>query len=291
MYSGLQVIAIIGSSGQLGQDLLRVFGDRAVALSHTDLDVTSIDQLNDAFGSLRPEWVINCAAFHRVEECELNAALSLEVNAVGAWNVAKAAASIGAGVVFYSTDYVHSGRGRERCNPYSEYDVPEPLNVYGISKLAGEKLVARCNPKHLVIRSAGLYGTVTSRKGWTFPELMIHKARTEGYLRVVADQVLSPTFTVDLARMTLELISQNASGLFHVANSGECSWFEFARRVIALANIQVSIEPIDTILSPDRALRPNYSALTSERIQEFGVQPLRTWSAALECYLRDKGIF
>lgn len=284
-------VAVIGSTGQLGQDLMRVFGEDAAGLSHQDLDVTDGVGVASAIQSLRPDWVINTSAFHRVDDCETNPALSFAVNAVGASNVARAAADIGAGVAFFSTDYVFGGQeDRERGNPYEESDEPKPLNVYGVSKAAGEQLVMQANPRHIVVRSAGLYGTATSRKGWTFPELMINKARTDGKVSVVTDQVLSPTNTADLAQKTKELVEHDAAGLFHLTNEGECSWFEFARGAFGLAGIEVEMEPIETGETRRRAHRPSYSALATTRLTDAGLSPMRPWEEALEDYLRAKGL-
>jgi dTDP-4-dehydrorhamnose reductase len=243
-----------------------------------------------AMHSLRPDWVLNTAAFHRVDDCETNPALAFAANALGAFNVARAAADVGAGVVFFSTDYVFGGEERERNNPYDEWDNVQPLNVYGVSKAAGEQLVMQANARHVVVRSAGLYGTATSRKGWTFPELMINKAKTDGMVRVVSDQALSPTFTADLAQKTKELVEEEASGLFHLTNAGECSWFEFARAVFDLAGIEVEMEPIETGETQRRARRPSYSALRTTRVPEAGLSPLRPWEEALDAYLRAKGL-
>jgi dTDP-4-dehydrorhamnose reductase len=162
--------------------------------------------------------------------------------------------------------------------------------VYGASKVAGEQLVVQANPRYLVLRSAGLYGTATSRKGWTFPELMINKARTDGSVRVVTDQVLSPTYTADLAGKTKELVEQDATGLFHLTNSGECSWFEFARGAFELAGVEAEMEPIGSAEMRQRARRPSYSALTSARLGKVGLEPMRPWEDALEDYLRAKGV-
>jgi dTDP-4-dehydrorhamnose reductase len=267
--------AVIGSTGQLGQDLMRAFGEETVGLTHQDLDVTDGVGVASAMHSLRPDWVLNTAAFHRVDDCETNPALAFAANALGAFNVARAAADVGAGVVFFSTDYVFGGEERERDNPYEEGDEVQPLNVYGISKAAGEQLVMQANARHVVVRSAGLYGTATSRKGWTFPELMINKAKTDGMVRVVSDQALSPTFTADLAQKTKELVEEEASGLFHLTNAGECSWFEFARAVFDLAGVEVEMEPIETGETQRRARRPSYSALRTTRVPEAGLSPLR----------------
>ena len=283
-------VAVIGSTGQLGQDLMRALGEDAVGFSHQDLDVTDGVGLASAMHALRPDWVLNTAAFHRVDDCEINPTLAFAVNALGALNVARAASDVGAGVVFYSTDYVFGGGGREPGHPYAEGDEPYPLNVYGVSKVAGEQLVMQANARHIVVRSAGLYGTATSRKGWTFPELMLNKARTEGIVRVVTDQVLSPTYTADLAQKTRELIERDAVGLFHLTNAGECSWFEFARGAFELAGVEVKMEPIDTGQTRRRAHRPSYSALTAARLEEVGLSPLRPWREALGDYLRAKGL-
>ena len=283
-------VAVIGSTGQFGQDLMWVFGEEAVEFAHRDLDVTDETGVVSTIQSARPDWVLNTAAFHRVDDCELDPATSFAVNATGALNVARAAAEIGSGVVFYSSDYVFGGEERQRDQAYEEGDRPDPLSVYGTTKVAGEQLVAQANERHLVVRSAGLYGTATSRKGWTFPELMINKARSDGAVRVVTDQVLSPTFTADLAQKTKELIEHDASGLFHLTNAGECSWFEFARGAFDIAGVEAEMEPIGSEQLKQRARRPPYSALDSARLAAVGVSPMRPWEEALEDYLNQKGV-
>jgi dTDP-4-dehydrorhamnose reductase len=281
---------VIGSSGQLGQDLMNTFGEESVGLTHADVDVTDGIGVSRIVREQRPDWVVNTAAFHRVDDCELNPTLAFAVNAVGAANVARAANEIGAGVVFYSTDYVFGSEGRPRHDPHTESSKPGPCNVYGVSKLAGEQLVMNANPRHLIIRSAGLYGTATSRKGWTFPELMVSKGRSDGWVKVVTDQALSPTYTGDLAKATLTLMNREARGLFHLTNEGECSWYEFAQATFDIAGISVTVEPTTTITGERRARRPSYSALVSERLNEFDVPPLRPWRDALEDYLTVKGL-
>ena len=275
---------VIGAEGQLGQDLVRALGDRAVGLTHQDLDVTDGVAVQQAIASRRPDWVINTAAFHRVDDCEVNPALTFAVNAMGALNVARASAGAGARHVFFSTDYVYGGGNRGRNHPFSETDPPCPINVYGISKLAGEQLVLHAAPGALVIRSAGLYGTATSRKGWTFPELMLNLAQKQDVVRVVDDQVLSPTFTADLARQVIELMDGGADGLIHVANGGECSWYEFAKATFELTGTAVRLEPQSTAETRRRARRPPYSALGCGRLPA----PLRHWREALADYLQQK---
>lgn len=283
-------VAVIGATGQLGQDLMRAFGEGAKGLSHEDVDVRDEAGVAAAIGSLRPDWVLNTAAFHRVDDCETDPGLAFAVNAVGALNVARAAADVGAGVVFFSTDYVFGGEGRERGHPYEEGDRTSPLNVYGVSKRAGEQLVMRANPRHIVARTTGLYGTTTSRKGWTFPELMLNKARDEGSVSVVTDQALSPTYTSDLAAKVRELAEKDVRGLFHLTNAGECSWFEFAEATFGLAGVEVEMNRTQTQHSDRRAHRPAYSAMETRSLPEAGISPLRPWREALEDYLRAKEV-
>ena len=281
---------VIGAAGQLGQDLMRSLGEGAVGLNHADIDVTDGVGVSRIIRQHQPDWVINTAAFHRVDDCELNPTLAFAVNAVGAGNVARAAEEAGAGVVFYSTDYVFGGEGRARHDPHTESSLPDPYNVYGVSKLAGERLVMNGNPRHLVIRSAGLYGTATSRKGWTFPELMVNKGRSDGWVKVVTDQALSPTYTHDLAETTKALMERDARGLFHITNAGECSWFELAQATFDITGIAVNMEPTLTVTGERRARRPPYSAMSSERLEAAGVSPLRPWREALAHYLQAKGL-
>jgi dTDP-4-dehydrorhamnose reductase len=151
-------------------------------------------------------------------------------------------------------------------------------------------MIMNANPRHLVIRSAGLYGTATSRKGWTFPELMVNKGRNDGWAKVVTDQALSPTYTLDLAETTKALMEREARGLFHLTNEGECSWFEFAQATFDIAGVAVNLEPAVSTTSDRRARRPPYSALASERLSEVGIPPLRPWREALAHYLQAKGL-
>lgn len=275
---------VIGATGQLGQDLMRALGERAHGLSHQELDVTDGLGVLRAMRVLKPDWVLNTAAFHRVDDCEINPGLALAVNALGAFNVARAGALVGARVVFFSTDYVFGGQSHQRGQPYTEQDPPAPLNVYGISKVAGEQLVRHAQPEALIVRTAGLYGTATSGKGWTFPELMLHLAETQGWVKVVDDQVLSPTYTRDLAGTVRQLIQEDASGIFHVTNDGECSWYEFAQATFELTKTDVQLEPQSTVETERRAPRPAYSALRSDR----RTKSLRPWREALADYLREK---
>jgi dTDP-4-dehydrorhamnose reductase len=278
---------VIGAQGQLGQDLMRLLGDAAVGVGHAQLDVTDGVGVLQLIQSHRPDYVFNTAAFHRVDDCEANPSLTFAVNALGALNVARASRAAGARHVFFSTDYVFGGGpARARKQPRLETEAPQPLSVYGVSKAAGEQLVLQADPQSLVVRSAGLYGASTSRKGHTFPELMLHLAKTQPLVRVVDDQVLSPTFTPDLAAAVIGAAKDGMTGVVHMANDGECSWFEFAAATYELTKTTPRLEPQSTAQAGRRAARPPYSALGTARLQK----PLRPWRDALAEYLQLKGL-
>ncbi len=278
-------VVVIGAAGQLGSDLCAVLGERAVPLTHQQVDVNDPLGLLAVLRETRPDWVVNTAAFHRVDDCELDPGRAFRLNAVAPWNVARAAAEVGARTCFVSTDYVYGRDVPDPRRPWLESDPPAPVNVYGTSKVAGEDLVRQVQPEALVVRSAGLYGVRGSGKGWTFPQLMLHLAETRGAVRVVDDQVLSPTYTADLAAAIVSLMEDGAAGLFHVVNDGHCSWYEFAKRTFEIAEVEVDLAPQSTAEAGRRAARPPWSALASERLP----RPLRPWQEALEEYLEKIG--
>ena len=278
---------LIGSRGQLGSDLRRVWTGDLVAFSHQEFDVCDRDQVYTTIGREAPDLVINTAAYHRVDECESNIARAFEVNVLGAKYVADAARQAGAAVMFISTDYVFDG---EQGSPYDEEDPARPLNVYGVSKLAGEHLVQQSNPRHFVVRSSSLFGVAgASGKGGNFVETMLRKARAEEPLRVVDDQVSSPTFTVDLAAKLQELAATDRFGLYHVTNSGEASWFRFAEKIFELAGLQPSLTAINSEELGAPAARPACSVMANRALAEAGLSLLRPWEDALEAYLSEKG--
>ena len=278
---------LIGSKGQLGSDLRRVWSGELVSLPHEEIDVCDGPQVASLIARERPELVISCAAYHRVDECESQAQLSFEVNAVGAKNVADAARDIGAAVLWVSTDYVFDG---EKGAPYVETDLPRPLNVYGTSKLAGEHLVRLSNPKHYVVRSSSLFGVAgASGKGGNFVETMIRKAKEGEPLRVVDDQTSSPTLTLDLAQKLQELAATGRYGLYHVTNGGQVSWYRFAAKIFELCGLEPSLTPISSEELAAPARRPRFSVMENAALKSLGLAPLRSWDEALEAYLREKG--
>lgn len=281
-------VLLIGANGQLGTDLRRVLqirGITVVAVTHKELDIRNLEAVSTATSEIGPDVVVNTAAFHKVEECEKQPAVSFEVNATGARNLAQACERVGCVLVHFSTDYVFDGRQRK---PYSEEDLPRPLNVYGVSKLAGEHLIAASTERYFIVRTCGLYGLAGSRgKGGNFVETMLKKAAEGAQVRVVDDQVLTPTFAGDLAEAVARLITTKEYGLYHVSSEGECSWYKFAKAIFEVEGLGVDIVPVTTDQFPSPVKRPAYSVLKKQRLQSLGLGMPR-WDDALERYLRAR---
>jgi dTDP-4-dehydrorhamnose reductase len=285
-------LALIGPRGQVGSDIAKAAagaGFDLVPLSHADCDVTDKPSLARAFASLGPgDIVVNTAAFHRTDECEDRPDLAFGVNGIGAHNVAAAANERGAAVAFYSSDYVFGNANVER--PYVESDDVAPVNIYGASKVAGEILVRLANPNAFIFRIASVFGTAgSSGKGGNFVETMLGKARRNERIAVVDDIVMSPTYAADAATLTVALIARGApAGIYHLANSGACSWREFADGIFAAAGLTVRAIAVATDPAASRVRRPAYSPLASEKLGEFGLAA-RPWQDALHDYLVNKG--
>ena len=274
---------LFGSKGQLGADLIDVWNDDIRGFAHDELDICNGDATHEIVSRERPGLVINAAAFTRVDECGTNSATAFEVNAEGAKNVADAAEAVGAAVMFISTDYVFDG---EKGSPYSEDDVPAPLNVYGVSKLAGEHFVRQSNPRHYVVRTSSLFG-VNARSN--FVEAVIRKAQAGEPLRVVDDQVSSPTFTHDLAMKLQELATTDAFGLYHITNGGSTSWYGLSAKVFELMGLEPSLTSITSEELALAARRPAFSVLENRALAEEGLAELRPWEEAIAAYLHVKG--
>lgn len=277
-------LLVIGGWGQLGTDLALVAEGRHEILRprHTELDVTDEAGCRAALEAIRPDAVINAAAFHKVELCEQDPARSFAVNAVGAWNVARAARAVGARAVYISTDYVFDG---EQLGGYREDDRPDPVNVYGLSKAAGERATQLGCPDSLVVRGSGLFGHAGSAgKGGNFVDNMIARARAGEELAVVDDQIFAPTATRDMAERILVLLERRVPpGIYHAANTGACSWYLLARRALELAGVEATITPRATVEQPVR--RPRCSVLLDTKGPLLGLPLARSWEDALAWYI------
>lgn len=282
-------IAIIGAKGQLGSDLVRTFkdtGHEIVPLTHADIDVVDLYSSGKMLEKIQPDIVINCAAYVRVDDAEDYPDKAFAVNALGARNIALVCKDLDANLVHISTDYVFDGRKK---HPYTEDDIPDPLDVYGTSKLAGEYFVKNIVENHYIIRSSSLFGIAgASGKGGNFVETMIKKARNNEDIKVVNDMIMSPTYTRDAAEMIRKILEKELPfGVYHAANGGQCSWYEFAGAIFNILGMETNLSPTKTDILRSKARRPMYSPLVSMKLNNYGLK-MESWEEALRNYLIEK---
>jgi dTDP-4-dehydrorhamnose reductase len=280
---------VLGAKGQLGRDLCPLLGPEVVPLSRAELDLSNPAKAKAVLESHRPQVVINCAAYNFVDLAETEPEAAFAVNALAIHHLARACREIGSRFVHFSTDYVF-GADAQRATPFRETDAPGPIGVYGSSKLAGEYLALNACPSALVVRTCGLYGLHgTGGKKGNFVETMLRLAREGKALRVVDDQHCTPSYTVDVATTVVALIAKEARGLFHVTNSGSCTWHQLARHVFETERLTVQLTAIPTSQYPTPARRPGYSVLALDSLAHAGVATPRPWQAAVEAYLKSRG--
>lgn len=271
-------IAITGAQGQLGKELQQVLQGHQLTL----LDLPTFDLTHEDCGRLIvdavPDAVIHAGAHTDVDGAERNPQLAMAINADGTERVARAAAQVGARLIYISTDYVFDGRG---TRPYVETDQTNPVSAYGASKCAGEARALACCENTLVVRTAWLYGL----QGKNFVKTILQLAAERPSLRVVADQEGCPTFAEDLARMIEQLVTHPIRGFLHVTNEGHCTWHEFAAEIVKLAGYRVPVQPITTEDMPRPAKRPAYSVLSSDRLHHLGFS-MPSWQNGLQRFLR-----
>ena len=281
-------IILLGAGGQLASDLEKVFPEGILyPLRETDLDICDHPKTRDILTALKPDLLINTAAYVRVDDCETQIEKAFQVNAFAVQNIARISKDLGCKLVQISTDYVFDG---EKGEPYSELDLPNPISVYGASKLMGEYFALNYCQETVVVRSSGLYGKAGSLgKGGNFVETMIKMAEEGKSIRVVDDQILAPTYTKDLAGGILALIERDLLGIFHLTNQGSCSWFEFAKEIFSSLDLDADLSPIPTSQYPTPARRPQYSVLDNKILVGFGLELQPPWQDALSRYLNNRG--
>jgi len=284
-------VLVTGANGQLGSDLCKVLRDfELIPLTDKDIEISDMSSVKQAFSKYKPDIIINTAAFVRVDDCEDEKDRAFSVNALGARNVAVVAQELGARLVHLSTDYVFGGEADPRTSPYTEFETPVPLSIYGKSKLGGENLVRHFCLRHFIVRTSGLFGVAGSMgKGGNFIETMLRLAKERDGSRVVNDQVFSPTYTIDLARKIIQLMTTDYYGIFHITNRGSCSWYEFTREILKLAGINIPVVPITSDQYPQKARRPRYSVLDNSHLRLLGMDDMRPWQEALKDYLIARG--
>jgi len=274
-------ITIFGASGLLGNALMREWReDEVTGLNSRDADIRSYEQVDAAIQKHRPEWVVLAAAYTDVDGCETNRDMAFDVNCHGAANVAKAAARTGAHLVFLSTDYVFNG---ESQRPYEVDEPLSPQSVYGKSKACAEIEIRKILPESWILRTSWVFGV----GGKCFPNTILNLARTRDDLEVVSDQRGSPTYTVDLARVIVQLCRTDATGTVHVTNRGDCTWFDFASAMVASSRPAVRVHPTSSDKFVRPARRPKYSVLSPSSLAAYGIA-MPTWQDALARYLEER---
>ena len=281
--------ALIGAAGQLGFDLARTFDlpGELIRLTRADLDLLDPRATQRVLRDLRPTHVVNTAAYNQVDRAEDDPAAAFALNAAAVGALAEACDALDATLVHFSTDYVFDGR---RTLPYGEADAPGPLSRYGESKLAGERLALAGGRRAFVFRVCGLFGVArsTGKGGTNFVETMLRLAREGRPIRVVRDQVLTPSYTLDLARKVWRVVARGPHGLYHLTNAGATSWYDFAREIFRLAGLTPDLTGVTAADYGARAHRPAYSVLGHGRLAALGEDDLRPWPEALAAYLRER---
>lgn len=276
-------ILVTGASGQLGYDVERELERRGIehlGTSSRELDITDRAAVEHLMQSYRPDAVIHCAAYTKVDLAEDEPERCWAVNADGTRNLAAACREIGAKLLYISTDYVFPGTGEQ----FRRTDDPvSPVNTYGRSKLAGELAVQSLLEKYFIVRISWVFG----KNGNNFVKTMLRLAESKAELSVVCDQIGSPTYTADLAPLLCDMVQTERYGVYHATNEGTCAWSEFAEAIFELAGRQVAVHPIPTSAYPTKAARPLNSRLSKERLRDNGFQALPEWKDALARYLKE----
>lgn len=279
-------LLIAGAAGQLGTGIREIFSDsdyELIPLSRSELDITNRDQIRMIFKKYRPTIIVNCAAYNKVEDAEEAAAEAFLQNALGPYWLAKESKFIGAILAHVSTDYVFDGE----VGVYAETETPNPLNVYGVSKSAGEQLVMMVNPNNYIIRTSWLFGESAGDKSRNFVKTMLSCAKKDIFIRVVNDQCGCPTYAPDLARKMRELLEKGVGGgIYHVTNSGHCTYYDFAKKIFELAGINIMVNPISTKDSNTKIRRPKSTILENKKLKDLNIPVLRHWSEALSEHLK-----
>ena len=278
-------ILITGGKGQLGSDTTEVLksnGNEVFSYSSNELNITDLDSLCKTVKNINPDIIINCAAFTEVDTCETDIEKAFAVNALGAKNCAIASALFDKKILHISTDYIFDG---EKTFPYTEYDKPAPISVYGKSKLYGEKLLKEHCKKFFILRVAGVYGM----SGKNFVKTIVNIGKTKKFLKVVDDQTTTPTYTVEIARQISDIIASDNYGTYHATCEGECSWFEFTKYIFAKLNIKTEVVPCKTTEFPRPAKRPAYSVLENFNLKLTGFRKMKHWKESLDEFLNNYG--
>ena len=283
-------VAVIGANGQLGHDVCSAFSaakNEVVALDHSRIEISSGESVRNALESIHPNLVINTAALPNVDKCETEAAPAFAVNALGARNVAQSTEALGATLIHISTDYVFDGLKK---SPYTEGDAVMPLNVYGNTKLSGEYFVRGAIQRHFLVRVSGIYGhnPCRGKGGLNFVERMLKLAREQSEVRVVDDEMVTPTPTSEIAKQLVVLSATQNYGLYHASSEGSCSWYDFAAAIFSLTGTTARLARANPSEFPARAPRPKYSVMENAALKKRSLNVFSTWQDGLANYLAQR---
>ncbi|WP_372780549.1 dTDP-4-dehydrorhamnose reductase [Priestia aryabhattai] len=278
-----QRVLITGANGQLGKELVELFNEKGFEVygfGRDKMDITNQAQVQEMISTLKPNIVLHSAAHTQVDLAESEPDQAFLINAYGTRNVAVAAEAVGAKLLYVSTDYVFDGTNNE---PYNEFSPTSPLGVYGKSKLAGEQFVRDLHSKFFIVRTSWVYG----KHGANFVKTMLKLGKERKELSVVADQRGCPTYTLDLANVILELVNSEKYGVYHISNSGSCSWYEFAKEIFKVSEMKVQVNPCTTADFPRPAARPANSVFEHMSIKLNNFSSIRHWKEALSTFLKN----
>ncbi|SFC30868.1 dTDP-4-dehydrorhamnose reductase [Bacillus sp. 491mf] len=276
-------IMITGANGQLGKQIVEDFCSELYEIYPFDkksLNITDMSQVEHVMKTIKPHIIIHCAAYTKVDQAEEEQDLAYVTNAIGTRNVTVMAQNLGAKLIYISTDYVFSG---SRIEGYHELHIPEPVNVYGLSKYAGEEFVKSFHDQYFIIRTSWLYG----KNGNNFVKTMLRISEEKEHIAIVSDQIGSPTYVKDLVHVIKKLMNTSLYGIYHVSNSGSCSWYEFAKQIFSYANKKVNVVPISTEEFGAKAPRPKYSILQHKMLKLNGFSQMPTWEEGLEGFFSE----
>ena len=275
-------VLVTGVKGQLGHDVvleLEKRGHRAIGVDVEEMDITDAEMVRQVMEETAPDAVIHCAAYTAVDAAGDNVSLCRRINAEGTANIARACRDLDCKMMYISTDYVFNGRGER---PWEPDDEREPLNVYGQTKYEGELSVEMLE-KYFIVRIAWVFGV----NGKNFIKTMLNLGKTRDHLTVVDDQIGSPTYTWDLARLLADMIETDRYGRYHATNEGLCSWYEFACEIFRQAGMPVEVEPVSSSQYPAKAVRPSNSRMDKSKLDQMGFRRLPSWQDALGRYLKE----
>ena len=277
----ITTVLVTGAEGQLGSDLVLLLvlsGYKVFGMGKSELDITNEEEVNKVVSFLKPEIIIHCAAYTQVDKAESDSDTVFLINGIGTRNIAIAAESNHSKLIYISTDYVFDGCS---TTAYHEFSPVSPINIYGTSKLAGEMMVRDFHSKFFIVRTSWVFGV----NGNNFVKTMLQLSKEREQLKVVHDQIGCPTYTVDLSKCIIQLMETNKYGIYHVSNSGSCSWFDFAKEIFKQTKIPIKLEPCTTDEFPRPAKRPKYSILDHMGLRINHFEPMPHWKSALTRFL------